>query len=307
MKRSITTLALVAIGASPYASVINMSLFSTAYSIPNSQVFHGFARDRSTGVFYRSQSYIGTQVYQYSNVTDFQADTGSTLTTLDDVHLGAYGVVRNGKYFSRSNTTTGSVVSRFDASTGTIEIMQNFAGIDPTNGSATFDWGGYSTLNLFEDATGFYMYGKDMSGNHTMSKLDDNLNILSSYQFSGSTGSDPSFGYAFDIKGHLFLGQDFSGTGIQTRVNLATGLTSSVNFTLGGMGSPVYISDAYYDDLDDRLYVFGSYGYEMGTEGLYCVDHAAEAFGVVPEPGSIVCLGVGLAAMMRVRRRSPRG
>lgn len=303
MNRIASLVVLSLSGASSFAAVINMSLFSTAYNIPNSQNFQGFTRDRSTGTFYRTNWYLGKQVYSYANASDLQTDSNSTPLSMDDNHLGSYAVVRNGKYFSRSNSVTSATASRFDTTSQTTDLMQTFGGIDPTNGSATFDWGGYSTLNFFDDTTGLYMYGKDLSGNHTMSKMDDNLNVLSSYTFSGATGTDFSFGYAFDIKGHLFLGQDFLGTGIQTRLNLATGLTTPVNFTLAGLfGSTVYISNAFYDDLDDRLYIHTSYGFGKDVEGVYYVDNAAAAFGVVPEPATYLALGGGILVLLRRRR-----
>lgn len=303
MKRVSYILSLCFVGGHGFASSINMTLFSAAYNTPPNLNFQGFTRDRSTGLFYRSHWYQSKQVYEYATASDLQSDTGSTMTSLDDFHLGTYAVVRNGKYFSRSGNVTNSTLNRFDIASGNTEISQNFAGIDPTNGPATFDWGGYSTLNLFDDVTGLYMYGKDFSGNHIMNKLDDNLNLLSSYSFSGNTGADASFGYAFDIKGYLFTGKDFNDFGIQTRLNLATGLTTSVNFTLTGIPSPqAYISNAYYDDLADRLYIHTAYDYGTGAEGVYYVDNAAQAFGVVPEPTTIAALAGGMLMLNRRRR-----
>lgn len=290
-------------GSAAFSASLNLSLFSLAHNPnPNTSHFAGYTRDRSTGLIYKSDWYQSPQVDVFNSVSDFQNNAVASSTTLDTDHLGTYAVVRNGKYYSRTGITSASDASRLNVATGATEVTQNFASIDPTNGTATFDWGGYSSLNFFDDVTGLYVYGKDFSGNHTIFRVDNNLNVLSSFTFAGNTGADSSFGFAFNVKGYLFLGSDYSSNNIETRVNLLTGAVSSVSHSFTGLPGPYlpYYSHVWYDDIDDRLYVNYTTGFE--TDGMYSVDNVASTLGVVPEPASMTALGLGLAALLRKRK-----
>jgi len=287
------------------AATLNLSLFSLAHNPnPNYAHFAGYTRDRSTGLIYKSNWYQSNQVDVYNTVADFQNNVIASTTTLDQNHLGSYAVVRNGKYFSRTGNVNNSDASRMDIGTGATEVNQNFAGVDPSNGSATFDWGGFSTLNFFEDATGIYAYGKDFGGLHTIFRLDNNLNVLSSFNFAGNTGSDFGFGFGFNVKGYLFLGSNYYSNTIETKINLMTGAVSTVNHTFAGLPGPYnpYYSHVWYDDIDDRLYVNYTTGFE--TDGMFYVDGVAGQLGIVPEPASMTALGLGVTALLRKRKKN---
>ncbi len=285
-----------------HASNLNLQVFSNAHT--TSAIFNGFSRDRSTGTYYKASHYVGSTLNSYNNLADFQNDTGSTTTGLDDLRLGTYSVVRNGKFFARSgNNVNGTQISRFDAATGTTELTANYASYDGNNGTATFDWGGYSGFNLYDDPSGLFMIGRDLAGDQRLNKLDANLNITNSY-IIGDFSGDPAIGYAFNVKGQLFVGMDFFDTNFGKRVDMATGLVSNVNFTFTGITGFPYISHVWYDDLADRLYVTSAGTFNFPDDRTYYLDDAASALGVVPEPGSLTVALLAITALKCRRKKA---
>ncbi len=301
MKRFALTLALVAGVALSQASSLPLTFFSNAHQ--QSYLFNGFGRDRSTGRFYKTAHYVGQDLTSYGNLSDFANDTAGSTVGLGDFRYGTYGVVRNGKYFMRSGSNpNGTQVARFDATTGMVEAYGNFSGYGGVNGPDTFDWGGYSAFNMFDDPSGLFMIGRDLAGNQRVTKIDNNFNILSS-AIIGDYPNDSPLGFAFNVRGQLFVGDDFYVPTINRRIDLATGNMTSVNINLTGITNFPYISHAWYDDLADRLYVTSAGTGSNVAQETYYLDGAASALEVVPEPGSILAIGAGLASVLLRRRR----
>lgn len=301
MRFSKSLVSIVALGVAAASSAVNLNLttFSTAHQASNT--FNGFTRDRSTGDYYKSAHYSGNTLNRYTNLGDFQADTNSTMATLGDQRFGTYHVVRNQKFFARSTTQIGTTVSRFNALTGAVELTANFANIDGTNGPATFDWGGFSTFNLFDDPSGLFMFARDLSGDQLLMKVDSNLNLLNTFVISQAP-TDPLPGYAFVVNGQMFVGDDFWIPTFTRRIDLTTGFETAVNFTFTGISGFPYLNHMFYDNLADRLYVTSSYSGVNSDDRTYYMDNVAAQLDVVPEPGSMLVLGLGALALMRRRK-----
>jgi len=282
------------LASSTYA--VNLNLVNTGVAHQSSFLFSGFMRDTSTGTYYAARHYSGTTMNSFANTGSFVGNTSPGTTNLAGDHYGTYHAVRNGKLFARTGTTGESRVGRFDATTGALETTSVFSNYANQNGQATMNWGGFSAFNLFDDASGLWMLAQHNDTNWHILKLDSNLNILTDYTFGVA-----SIGYAFVVNGNMFIGQGFNAPTFTSRVDLSTGLQSTVNFTFVGPSGGLYFSNMFYDSLGDRLYVSNA-GTYPSDPGLWILDGAAGQLGVVPEPGTIAAVGLGLAALASRRR-----
>jgi len=296
MKSMTVRAALAALGlvfaSSAMAQTINFTLFSSAYT---GSGFQSIARDQSTGKFYGRVSYSGgSGVQVYNTEAAFAANSPATTITLGGSggFYGTYDAVVNGKLYARTDNTT-TATGRWDAVSGAQDATRaSLANMGGANGTDTFDWGGYSGVNFFSDASGLYVFGHNPSGNWTLDRMSADLQTIQTTQ--SVTAS--VIGYAFDINHRLFLGASYSNPTVVSSFDMVTGNQQAVNFTLAGMGS-VYLSSMYYDSGSDSLFAYNTQG-----GNIYVARNAASQFGAVPEPASLAILGMGALALIRRRR-----
>jgi len=285
---------LLAPGTSALATSIAVSDVGTD-SPPDSHT--GSAYDSSTGKYYR-RNYFSSGLLVYNSLADFEANVNSTTLSLSGGGTaGTYFAVMDGKVYSRTDDFSNSV-SVWDASTGAKLASTTIAGMTGTNGSGTFDWGGYSGMNFIDDGDSLYLVGKSTGSGWIVDGMDSGLNVTSSLSYSVS-----SPGYAFIINGTLFSSKDFFSPTIDRAMNLSTGLESVVDFTLTGFGSGfLYLTNFDYVSETDTLYI-----HELQTGRMYKVAGASDAFGVpassVPDSGSTAILMGSALAMIALLRR----
>lgn len=269
----------------------------------------GVAVDSVTGVSYEVQGYSGsTTLQRYGSAGQLETGSGASSASFAPGLWGTYLAAHDGSLYGRTGGAAGTSISRVDGSTVTTVAVPGMGGI---NGGDTFDWGGYSGVNVMNDGQHLYVVGGDASTTQwRVATYDYDLNLLSNVLFnisiSGcSGGTNPGFGFAID--GRIFLGNDYCGGAISASVDAATGTVTAVDYTLTGIGAgSAYITNTSYDALSDTLYAMN-----LSTRGLYKIDNAAAAFGVtlshdVPEPSGIALAGLALA-LAGIQRRRARG
>lgn len=320
---------MAAMVCSANATVINFTPLRALSS--TEKVFASFAVDPITGkVYERHGGYYDTyhNVNVYADMASFAANTNATTTILDPAYFGTYIAVNDGKLYGRtsSNTTAAAV---WDMSTGTkTATVSGFAGMGGANGEDTFDWGGFSGVNFMQDSTGMYVVGgvggqiNPGSGwvnndDWQINRLGTGLTSVATTVFTPPpnvdgelTGSGP--GYAFIINGTLFMGRDAHSVALTKAVDVDTGLSETVDYTLTGFvlnGRSVLpnLSDMTYDYRSDTLYA-----YDNLSSTFYGAANASAQFGValpptapVPEPASFAMYGLGLVAIYFSRKWHP--
>ena len=259
--------------------------------------------DPATGVVYQSSGVNSNQVKVYANSAAFAAGTVQRTVSTSTSLYGPYFTVNNGVIYGRTGSSGGAQLSSFSAATGAVLGSTTIADMGGTNGSDTFNWGGYSGVNAMNSGNGLYVVGGAASGVNkrwTIASLDYSLGQQRSVSFDLLT---PAAGYAFAVNGYVFFGDSYNSLHISQRVEAATGAVVPVDFTLSGL-SPTgayYIDGASYDSRTDALYL-SNYARSIGK-----ADNLAQQLGVqrsaVPEPGTLAVFGMGLAALGLARRR----
>ena len=188
------------------ADFVPLTVFSTAYG----SGFNGFAYDPVTQSFYSHHGYgypSSQPVLEYNNVANFATGISSGSITLPDSPYsspaGTYFVVNNGVLYGRPDYNS-NMIAMWNASTGTLVGSTTIAGIGGANGTDTFNWAGFSGLNLYNDDGSLYMLGK--SGTHwEILSIASDLSVTRTLVTSFS-----SLGYAFVINGELFAGDSYN-------------------------------------------------------------------------------------------------
>lgn len=234
----------------------------------------GGAVDPVSGAYVEKSGYDANTTYSiFANRAAFEAGTPGTTLTLDGgPGFGTYDGLLNGKLYGRSTngdvSTTETEVRRWNASTGATELILNSVpGMNGTNRVGSFNWGGYSGVNVLNDDGQLYILGVNSAGTAwELVKLNADLTIASTLAIA----IPPTQGYAFIVKGQLFFGSSYDSKSITTRVNIATGAVSTVSHSFtGGSGSP-YITNTFYDAAADCIYL-----YDNRDGKLYRADGAA--------------------------------
>jgi sugar lactone lactonase YvrE len=255
---------------------ITFNVFSTAFT-SGGLGFYGFAMDPVTGYYYARAGYGGSgSVSIYPGPAALATNTpSSTVVLANGGFQGTYFTVQNGVLFGRADTNT-SAISSWNTVTGAIissSVIPNMCG---TNGSCTFNWGGYSGVNWMQDSTGLYVLGVDDSMSEWQVNLMNTDLSVATTQFISPVNNE--LGYGFFIKGQLFTGDSYDATTITSDFNVQTGVDQAVSYTLTGIGSglewiPYYFSNAFYDPTIDRVYIWNT------SNGiLYSADNASQQF-----------------------------
>jgi hypothetical protein len=212
---------------------------------------------------------------------------------------GTYFVVNNGALYGRTDTTSNSI-GKWDATTGALLATAPIPGIGGANSTDTFNWGGFSGLNLYNDNGSLYLLGKNTAGTQW-----DILSLASDLSVTRTlvTALPSTLGYAFVINGELFAGGSYNSNQISYKVDLATGTQSAVNFTFTGDSNSPYLSDMFYDQTDDSLFVFDTTGKTLYETTNASVVLGASATPAVPEPESILLLLTVIAGVAAAGKR----
>jgi len=297
--------AFIALSAPQSAVATPISFSAVKSGLPG---FGSYATDPSTGKIYRRNGYSGGNSIQvYNNEADFISNTVAQTVILSTTGFyGTYFAVNNGVIYGRTDSSSSSVRS-WDATSGAVvQSRAPIPNMGGSNGTHTYDWGGYSGVNWMNDSSGLYVVGRNIADTDWQINrmMDGDLNTILATTTYSPLG-DSYLGYGFIINGTLFTGANFNQNLVNTAVDVATGAVSSVNFTLEGMGG-LYLSQFSYDYSSDTLYAFNS---SNGT--LYKASGASVSFGVeameVPEPGMLAILGLGLAGLGFARRNKKTG
>ncbi|HTU41079.1 MAG TPA: SBBP repeat-containing protein [Candidatus Aquilonibacter sp.] len=253
--------------------------------------------DPVTGYYYARASYgpgFGSgSVSIYPGPAALATNTASSTVALaNGGFYGTYFTVQNGILFGRSDENT-SAVSSWNAVTGALISSSAIPNMCGTNGSCTFEWGGFSGVNWMEDSTGLYVLGTDDSNGWQIDLMNTDLSVANTQVIYPP---DNALGDGFVIKGHLFTGDEFYENTINSDFNFQTGIDQSVSYTLAGTtdtNTGYYLSDVFYDPTIDRLYIWNT---ETGV--LYSTDEASQQFGI----NSVINFGslnVGTAATVQ--------
>jgi len=275
------------------ANVANATVINVDF-VTNTKARHdGTAFDSSTGKYYAS-GFSGSNVVLdvFDNLAAFESNTVSSTVALSGVaHSSPYFEVMNGVVYRRDGSST-SNFSSFDANTGQRLNTSVIGTMGGSNGSQTFNWGGYSGVNFMDDSSGLYLFGKNTTNNWQLNRMNTDLSVAQTYQFTAA-----SLGFGFVANNHFFSGSSYSQPVINQMMDLTTGIQTSVNFSLAGLGG-TYLTNFDYHSSTDTLYISDYSGYER-----FKVSGASAQFGVpalaqpVPEPTSLAILALGFIGL----------
>lgn len=259
--------------------------------------FKSVAVDSVTGKVYYRSNYTPQTITVYDSQADFEAGTSSgTLNLSGSGYYGTYISVKNGVLTGRPDTST-SALRQWNVSDGSIiQTITPIPGMSGSNFSDTFNWGGYSGVNVMQDVTGTYVAGGKSGNDWQITKVDDDLNVLGNVNFTPN--SSDNVGYGFVINGVFFGSDSYSNNQISFAIDTVTGVKSVVDFTWQGISGTPYWTNMSYDYVSDVLYLSTL----SGGEGIYKIEDASNVFGVpfssgVPAPGALALLGLGLIGL----------
>ncbi len=267
--------------------------------------------DQDTGQYWERRGFDGQTFFNvYSSYNDFANRNAAFGYSLNDPgYRGSYAAVRDGQIFGRLNRMD-QQYGRWDIGTGQLTATTTLTNYNPQNGSGTFNWGGYSGLNTYNNGAQTYVVGAQTgTTDWRVDLIDQNLNT----NFVGNItpGMDPfnqqTFGFGFLIGRYLFMGNSFNSGQISTRFNVLTGMQEDVDFQLTGFNTSLFLNNMVYDQVSDRLVVWNNSG-----RSYWSLNNAAEAFGVdptvitVPEPGPLSLMLIGALALAGVKMQQRR-
>ena len=254
----------------------------------------GVAVDSVTGKVYTKGGYNSDLIKVYDSLTDFDVGNNSSSFYLQGNGTvgGTYMAVKNGKIFARYDKTS-NTIARYSATNGNLEATQTISGV--TGGNSGFNWGGYTNLNWMNDGQDLYVFGWNNSLDHwQVAKVDEDLNVLETKTHNIST----RLGYSFMINGRLYTGPYYYQDQIDTIFDLATGSTSSVDYTITGVTGG-YRDNLSYDSYNNVLFV-----HEQG-DGFFMTGNASTRFDApnsIPEPGVFVLLLLGIGLIIKFKQ-----
>jgi len=220
-------------------------------------------------------------------------------------------------------TDSNSAIASWLGKTGEVNgFRASLPDIGESKEAATFDWGGLTSVNWFQDNTGTYVLGSHNSSTWSLFRMQG-LDIEASHKFEAK-----SLGFAFMLDGTLFTGASSREGVVTNAFNFEKGAMSDVNYKFSGFASDnLAITGTAYDVKSDRLYLTDS-----GNDMIFAVSNARELFasfggggggggggipgipggggggspGAVPEPDSwaMMLTGFGLIGFL-LRRRKP--
>lgn len=273
--------------------------------------FQGIGVDSKTGAFYTRNGYgdDGQTVQMYKDGAAFEAGKVSSETKLEGRGTaGTYMTVTGGQLYARSYDPTGeygwpngNVLGRWDVDSGAMTGKAEIPDMKGENGANSFNWGGFSALNMMEDQTGRYVLGNAGGSTWIVLKLDADLSVLDGRKFEAET-----LGWGFMRKGQLYLGDYFYSASINKVFDFASGQMNAADINLVGFagndkgGENVYLSTTAYDMFTDTVYFHNS-----NDQTIYRLGGGGGGGGGVPEPASWAMLiaGFGLTGAAMRRRR----
>ena len=268
--------------------------------------------DQQTGQYWERRGFNGQTFFNvYSSYNDFAVRNAAFGYALNSPgYYGSYAAVKDGQLFGRLGPMN-QQYGRWDIGTGQLTASTALTNFNPQNGLGTFNWGGYSGLNTFNNGTNTYVVGAQTATTAwRVEQIDQNLNnsFVGNISPAFTPFSPLTFGFGFLIGNHLFMGESSLNGQISTRFNVLTGVQDTVDFQLTGFtSSGLFPTNMVYDQFSDRLVIWNDNG-----RSYWSVDSAAAAFGVdpsvqVPAPGQWSLLLLGSLALLGFRgRRSLR-
>lgn len=264
--------------------------------------------DSVTGKVYVHNDFngnAGTFGY-YNSVADYETKSGFTAVTVSgDMPWGSYFSANNDVITARADSSS-TTLRTFNGTTGASIASASIAGHCGNNGSCTFDWGGFSAMNLLQDQTGSYLLGVDTpNGNWVLSSIADDLSVTQISTFDKTNSND---GYAFMIGGTLFLGNNFFTSDIDLAYNTLTDTFFDPDIDLETpLSLSKYHSSTFYDSVSDTLFLqLGSTGTQSAKVANASVAFNVSAPSAVPLPAGGFLLLSGFAGFAALRRRQKR-
>ncbi|MEM7002547.1 MAG: hypothetical protein AAF529_17290 [Pseudomonadota bacterium] len=265
--------------------------------------------DQQTGQYWERRGFNGQTFFNvYSSYNDFAVRNAAFGYALNDPgYYGSYAAVKDGQLFGRLGPMD-QRYGRWDIGTGQLTASTALTNFEPQNGYGTFNWGGYSGLNTYNNGTNTYVVGGQIgTSDWRVEQIDENLNnsFVGNMTASSSTlfAGQPTFGLGFLIGNYLFMGDSYNSGQISTRFNVLTGVQDVVDFQLTGFNNSLFLNNMVYDQFSDRLVIWNN-----SNRTYWSLDNAAAAFGVdpsiqVPAPGQLSLLLLGTLALMGIRGR----
>ncbi|NUM36390.1 MAG: hypothetical protein HUU50_17760 [Candidatus Brocadiae bacterium] len=279
-------------------NAVDISLTFVRNAFENNQ---NVAIDTVTGKFYSHQYSSSSYIRVYNTASDFANNAYSTVNLSSASIYNNYFAVENGKVFGRRDSSTSAIAS-WDANTGALlatNTLNNMVGNN--GGTGGFSWGGYSSVNWFNDGGKLYVLGKTTadSSNYQwrITQVNQNLQETATQVFDAAG----TLGYAFVINGKLFTATNYSQNSINKVYDLATGTMSSVSYNILTGGSSFYWRDASYDAINDTVYF-----YNNSDNSFYKVANASVVFNApstVPEPQTLFLLGLVIVSSVLFKNK----